>query len=131
MKVYVAAPYADAPMVRELHNELCGTGWEPTSTWAEIADAAEDFTLSTPSQLRKAAQANDADIMRSHVLLVIAREGAGGEMFAEARLALVHGIPVVWVGRFVLSAWRHGVTRCATVAEGLQALQPAVAKTLR
>lgn len=57
------------------------------------------------------AEKNDGDLLDSHVVLVIAREAVGGEMFSELRLALVHQVPVIYLGeRRVLSAYRAGVT---------------------
>jgi hypothetical protein len=44
-------------------------------------------------------------------------------MFAEARLALEHGIPVVWVGaRRPLSGYRPGVIRVDTLEAGVDLL---------
>ncbi len=119
MKVYVAAPYADAEQVRILHERMRAFGLKPTSAWAEQADGAEDFSLFTPADLRRFALKNDADLSSSDCVLVLSRVGAGGEMFAEARLALVEGLPVYWVGRRTLSAWREGVTLCEDTDDAL------------
>ncbi len=108
--VYVAAPYADALKVRALHTRMRLLGLRPTSTWAEAAAGAEDFSKFTPEQLRQFALSNDSALLSSDFVVVLARDGAGGEMFAEARLALDRGIAVYWVGRRTLSAWREGVT---------------------
>lgn len=115
MNVYVAAPYDDAAVVRNIHARLRALGIDPTSRWAEYATGAEDFETLSPAQLADIAGSNDYDVRRSHAMLVMARVGAGGEMFSEARLALVLGVPIVWHGRLTLSAWRPGVVRVATL----------------
>lgn len=117
--VYVAAPYADAEQVRALHRRMRVMGLQPTSSWAEAADGPESFTNKLPEVLRDFALANDAELLRSSAVLVLARDGVGGEMFAEARLALDNDIPVFWVGRRTLSAWREGVVLCEDVDDGL------------
>lgn len=110
--VYVAAPYADAAFVREaIHPALRARGLTCASLWAESARGPEDFAALTPVALADAARWNDRDVINADVLLVLARDGAGGEMFGEARYALALGIPVVWHGRRTLSAWRPGVHR--------------------
>lgn len=112
MKVYVAAPYDAAGFVREhVHERLRSIGLDPTSRWAEHALGPENFDHFSPADLRLIAEANDRDVERSDVVLVIARAAAGGEMFAEARYALMLGKHLVWVGRRILSSWRHGVER--------------------
>lgn len=122
LRVYVAAPFADAHVVRDVHERLLSLGMLPTSTWATTANGEEDFSAYTPERLRDFALANDADVRRSHALLVMARAGAGGEMFSEIRIALEWGKPVFWVGRRTLSAYRNGVVLCDDVDEALGAL---------
>jgi hypothetical protein len=120
VRVYVAAPYADAPRVRAVHDELRNAGFEPTSRWADAANGPETLDVLPLSDVRAIARANDDDLQRAHFLLVLARDGAGGEMFAETRLALDSGIPVVWVGsRRPLTAYREGVVRVGDVNEAL------------
>jgi hypothetical protein len=121
--VYVAAPYVDAPIVRMVHERLRDLGITPTSRWAEEANGAEDFVKMVPDALRAVAESNDRDLTKARALLVLSRHGAGAETYAEARLALVLGKPVVWAGRLTLSAWRTGVTRVAGIDEGIEALQ--------
>lgn len=111
LHVYVAAPYEDAALVREVHAELEKYDIVATSLWADEARGAEDFSTYTPTQLRAAAESNDEDIDRSHAMIVMARKGAGGEMFAEARYAAHLGMPTFWCGRMTLSAWRWNVVR--------------------
>ncbi len=121
--IYVAAPYEDAGYVREhVHERLRALGFEPTSRWAETARGPEDFARFSADELRVIAEGNDLDVAGSKAVLVLARAGAGGEMFAEARLALAMGIPCIWVGRRTLSAWRLGVVRAADLDEALEIL---------
>jgi len=121
-KVYVAAPYADASLVRMIHEKLKTQDIGFTSSWAEEAKGAENFAAFSPERLREHAEANDGDVREANALLALARDGAGGEMFAEARIALEWGIPVVWVGRRILSAWRDGVALAEDLDNGIQKL---------
>lgn len=115
MRVYVAAPYDDAGGVRVIHGLLRAQGFVPSSRWATKATVPEDFSRMTANEIRAVAEDNDRDVGFSDAMLVVAREGAGGEMFAEARFASFLDIPIVWTGRLTLSAWRHGVLRCESV----------------
>lgn len=127
--VYVAAPYADAPLVREVHQLLSDAGITPTSTWAKDATPGpENQSAFTPEQLRAFAENNDADVLRADAVLVLAREGAGGEMFAEVARAQLWGKAVFWVGRRTLSAWRAGVQQCWSVGDALVALRGVAAR---
>lgn len=121
--VYVAAPYEDAAFVRDVvHESLRHRGYVVTSTWAESATGPENFARFSPEQLRRACATNDCDVMVANVVLVLARHGAGGEMFAEARYALTLGRPLVWCGHLRLSAWREGVVRCSDLDAAYYAL---------
>lgn len=122
LSVYVAAPYADAPHVRLIHERLIAQDIRPTSTWASTALGPEDFSKATAAGLLAVAATNDADLRGSDAVLVLARDGAGGEMFAEARVALEWGRPCVWVGRRTLSAWRRGVVLAEDVDDALRVL---------
>ena len=118
--IYIAAPFADAALVREVGARLPAFGAESRSTWAECADGPEQLEAMTPDEVRSVAAANDRDLLASFALVVLSRDGAGGEMFAEARLALEYGIPIVWVGkRRPLSAYREGVIRVDTIEDAL------------
>ncbi len=121
---YVAGPYADAPRVRQLHAELRALGIRPVSRWAEEATGPEALEELSLSAVRAIARRNDDDLLNAHFAIVLARDGAGGEMFAEVRLALDSGIPVVWVGkRRPLTAYREGVVRVASVFDALSFAQ--------
>jgi hypothetical protein len=109
LRCYVAAPYADAAYVRIVHATLEAHGIKPVSTWVERAEGVEDFHRLALADLRRIAQENDADVRLADVVLMLARKGAGGEMFAEARLALDLGKTVIWTGRLTLSSFRPGV----------------------
>lgn len=122
MNVYVAAPFEDAGIVRMVHERFASLGLTPTAKWADHADGKEDFARFEPARLRAFAHQNDKDLRDSDVVLVIARAGAGGEMFAEARLAIEWGKAVVWVGRRILSAWRHGVVSADSIDDAVDLL---------
>jgi hypothetical protein len=118
LRVYLAAPFADAPQVRELDETLEAMGIEVTSTWAHGASGAEQLDVMDVEAVRSLALTNDRNLATAHLLVALARDGAGAEMFAEVRLALAHRIPVLWVGtRRPLSAYREGVLRVATRGE--------------
>lgn len=118
-RTYVAAPFEDAHLVRDIHVRMRALGIEPTAQWVKGADGKENQAAFTDEQLRDFALGNDRDIMRSNAMLVIARPGVGGEQFAEVRYALMWGIQVYWVGRRILSAYREGVTICESVEDAL------------
>lgn len=128
LTVYVAAPYDDAAFVRDVvHAKLIELGATPMSLWAEKAAGPEDFSKMTVDALRAAARDNDRDLRASAVCLVIARPGAGGEMFAESRVAAEWGKAIVWVGRRTLSAWRTGVVRVESLDDAFAVLARMVA----
>jgi hypothetical protein len=119
-RVYVAAPYEDAPGVRRVHALLRYLRLEPTSTWAEEADGPEVLEKMPLDVVRALADRNDADLESSSALLVLPRAGAGREMYAEVRLAIERNIPVIWVGGpRPLSAYRVGVARVDDLTEAL------------
>lgn len=120
LRCYVASPYDDAPLVREVHARLRALGVRPTSTWAEHATGPERLDEMPLEQLRAIAVRNDVALAESDVVMVLPREGRGREMYGEARLAVAFGIPVLWVGSTrCLTAYRAGVERVATVEDAL------------
>ena len=124
LRCYVAAPFVDAPYVREVHGCLRLLGIEPSSSWAELADGQPEQLEAMPlEQVRAIAERNDHALATSDVVLVLPREGAGREMYAEARLAIAIGLEVIWVGGpRPLSAYREGVTLVDTVQEAFRCL---------
>ncbi|MGO8994461.1 MAG: hypothetical protein ACLQVI_14175 [Polyangiaceae bacterium] len=123
LRVYLAAPFLDAPVVRDLGATLEALGIGVTSTWARHASGPEALGAMPVDEVRRIALANDRDLLAAHLVVALAREGGGAEMFAEVRLALAHRIPVVWIGtRRPLSAYREGVLRVASLAEGVKFL---------
>jgi len=125
LRVYVAAPFGDALLVRDAHMFLYALGMQPTSTWAQEADGEPEDLAAMPLRVvRRLAQRNDDDLACSDVVLVLPRDGAGREMYAEARIAVALGIPVIWVnGPVCLTAFREGVTRVSTFEEALALLE--------
>lgn len=110
LRCYLAAPYDDAPLVRDLHRRLSARGVRCTSAWAEQADGPERLDLMPLEELRARALANDVALAESDVVVVLPREGKGREMYGEARLAVAFGIPVIWVGPTrCLTSYRAGV----------------------
>lgn len=120
LRCYVAAPFGDAPFVREVHARLRALGIEPTSAWAEHADGPELLEEMPLDDVRALAARNDHALSVSDVVLVLPREGAGREMFAESRLAVAFGIPVLWVGfPRCLTSYREGVDRFPSLEAAL------------
>jgi hypothetical protein len=122
-RVYVAAPYGDASLVRRVHDLLRRLRLEPTSRWAENALGAENIETLPLDVVQALAEVNDRDLLDADAVLVLPRDGAGREMYAEARLALEHRIPVFWSGRpLCLSSFRAGVRRCSDLVDAVLAL---------
>lgn len=119
---YVAAPYLSAAFVRVVHESLVSHGIAPTSTWAEQAVGVEDFSRYSPEALRGVAAQNDADLRASDVVFLLDLDGSGRETYAEGRIALEWGKPVVWLSRRGLSQWRDGVVRVDAVEDGISTL---------
>jgi hypothetical protein len=130
--VYVAAPYALAPMVRAIHERLYAAGCAPTSQWARLAKhTLEQLERCSPDELRSAWELNDACIDGSDAMLFVACLNKGGESFVELGRALQLGIPVLWTGeRRILSSYRNGVYR-VTLDEAMRALEHAAAAANR
>lgn len=132
LRCYVAAPFEDAPLVRDVHARLVMLGMQPTSEWAETPAATgerENLRELTIHELAYLAGRNDGAVMTSDAVLVLARDGVGGEMFAEARLAYALGSALVWVGRTTLSAYRPDVVRVSSLDEAFLALSR-IARTM-
>ncbi len=124
LRCYVAAPFIDAPYVREVHACLRLLGIEPTSSWADHANGPEDLASMPLAQVRAIAERNDHALATSDIVLVLPRDGAGREMYAEARIALAIGMPVIWVGGpRPLSAYREGVLLVDTLPEAFRELR--------
>jgi hypothetical protein len=119
--IYIAAPFTDAALVRDIEPRFLPIGAESHSTWAQAANGPERLESMPLEMIQHIAAANDRDLLSAFAVIVLSRDGAGGEMFAEARLALEYGIPVVWVGRRrPLTAYRPGVVRVHTVEEAVE-----------
>jgi hypothetical protein len=108
LRVYVAAPYRRAGLVRALMATTPHVRW--TSRWAMGARGPEQLETLTRDEQRRLAAGNDEDLADSHVVLAIAFPGEGGEMFSEIGRALMERTPVIWTGpRKTLSTAREGV----------------------
>lgn len=127
MKVYIAAPYADAALVRIVKGKLEDLGAEVLASWAVEAVGPEDLEAMGAAARRAAIDKNDRELQAADVLLVLAREGSGGAMFGEARLAIECGALVIWAGRRTLDAYRESVLRVADANEGAQVVAELVA----
>lgn len=118
-RIYVAAPYEDANLVRQTHLKLEQQDFAPVSFWAIAAHGPEALN---EQSAKWAIKHNDEDLESAAGVLALCREGAGGEMYAEITRALIWGKPVFWVGHRRLSAYRHGVTLCDDIDDAIDAL---------
>jgi hypothetical protein len=82
-------------------------------------DDHDDETLAG-ARLDAANAEADEDMRASHAVLVLSPDG---EALCEAARAVLLGIPVVWVGREVRTAFRSGVVRVGSVAEAVTVLR--------
>jgi len=107
VKVYIAAPYGEAIFVRtEVFSMLRAAGLEPVATWAVEANGEQENLLTISREiLRSRWIRNRSDLTRSDAVLVIARDGCGGEMFAEIEQARFAALSIYWCGRLTLSAF--------------------------
>ncbi len=120
VNLYVATAFRNAAEARKVHARVARWGVTPVSSWAVNAHGPEDLSALSRKSVQALAHLNDHDLLSAHLVLVIAREGEGGEVFAETRLALAHRIPVLWTGeRRILSAYREGVLRVARIDDAL------------
>lgn len=138
LRIYVAAAFRTAPLVRDIHARIRELGHTPTSTWAETAnDCAEDLDSLTDGEAQALWETNHGAALRANIGIVIARpvtvviDGEpidvphGRETFAEASTLLHGGALVVWIGRETLTARVHRdqTRRVATVEEALAYLE--------
>lgn len=120
LRVYVASPFALREEVKALHDRLRTAGLEPVAQWPYGTEKESELT--TP-MARALADRNDLDVDGSHALLVLGRPAAGGEMLCEVARALAARTPIVWTGeRIVLSTFREGVLRAASMEDALTVL---------
>jgi hypothetical protein len=125
LPVYVAGPWTLGPWIRsEVYERLGFIGACPVSSWTNAADgSAEDLYAISDEDKLAACNANDRDLHRAAVVLLVTAHGVGSASFGEARYALALRKPVVWVGpRFNVDAWRPGVTRVTDLDEAMVVL---------
>ena len=127
LPVYVAAPYDRAYDVRTVHEQLRARGAKPTSQWATLAKGIEQLDVMSRSEIASAIEVNDHCLRQARILLVLASQGTGGEMFAEVARALSWGMGVLWVGRRILSAYRPNVYLCEHRGAAFAAIEYAAA----
>ena len=122
MRVYLAAPFVDYREAHRVRAVLADSGHSCTSSWIIQAIALGGREELDERTATTALAYNDADVAGSQALLLLARAGAGGECFAELRYAQTLELPCVVLGRAILSAWRPGTVRVATLEGALAAL---------
>ena len=134
MKVYIAAPYAEAVFVRkEVFALLRGAGLEPVATWAIEADGLPENLFALGKDIARSRWIrNRTELLNADAVLVIARQDQGGEMFAEIEAARFARMPIFWTGRHTLSAFDRSVCyrTASTALEGLSGAIEAAADML-
>lgn len=124
IRVYVAAPFDDGPrLATTVIPEMIYAGLIPLASWIDDAVSGKTDQALTVAAAQAALHVNDFELLSSDAILVIARDGVGGEMFCEVGRAIVQRLPIFWVGRRVLSSWRPGVTVCDSVADAIDAIK--------
>lgn len=124
LKVYIAAPFARWSRAKRARTLLRDLGFVVDSSWIDDAERAGGRESDNPGLMQDALARNDADVSTSDVVLAMTWHGEGGEMFAEARLALLRGIPVLWVGeRFIGSSFRAGSERFTEMLDAFARLE--------
>jgi hypothetical protein len=122
-RIYLASAYGRADFIETIVRPKVEVhGFIVTSSWHEKASGPEQLDRMTEAQRQRIIEQNDHDIASADVMLLLA-EAACRETYAEAARALILDQPVVWVGdTYPLSAYRHGVTRCSTLAAAMDVL---------
>lgn len=93
MRVYIAAPKAEALRARRAASLLRKCGIEVVSTWHEtIEEGAEDPFFGREEILSK----NLHDLSRANAVLALTSDNAGRETYVEIGRALERGLRVVW-----------------------------------
>lgn len=126
MLLYLASSYTNAAWIESFVRprvELAGC--VIVSTWHDLPHAPEDLESLSDDERHRIAAQNDRDLSRAQAALVIADERSG-ETFVEAGRAWQAGTPIVWTGRAILTAYRPGVVRCATLGEAFNVLDEMV-----
>lgn len=122
--IYLAAAYSNARFIDEqVAAAASARGFTARSTWHAPPYGPEDLPSMDADDVRAIADQNDRDLSGSDVVLVLLDNGR--ETLCELRFATMLSIPVVAVatdGRFPLSAYRRGVTRCRTLADAYDVL---------
>lgn len=124
MKAYVASPFARWTRAKRIRVLLRELGYSVDSAWIDDAERAQGRESENVGLMRDAMARNDHDVATSDVVIALTFPGEGGEMFAEARLALHLGIPVLWVGsRRIGSCYRDGSERYDEVMDAFARIE--------
>lgn len=113
IRVYVAAPFGRWSIAAGIGRAL--ENMAPVrlvASWLDVASKAHGIDrLDSIEDARRQAKQNDRELEGAHVVLALGFPHEGREMFAEVRMAVEYGIPVVWCGPTYLTAMREGVVR--------------------
>jgi len=126
MKVYLAAPLAEAPRVHQLAADLFDLGLHVVSTWhattATVDPHDEDVRL-------RVLEGNLAELAHADVLVAVTDRGTPRATFAEIGYALARRTRVIWLagaagaGRCIFDAHTL-VTRVTSWADVLDVVRP-------
>lgn len=122
MKVYIAAPFGRWSRAKRLRTMLRAAGYTCASEWIDDAERLGGReSTGNVGVMRDALARNDHDVLTSDVLIALTFPAEGGEMFCEATLARLSGIPVLWAGeRQIGSSVREGCHAFDDVADALR-----------
>ena len=95
---YIAAPLGEWVRASIVAAHAASAGYDVASRWhddaAVRAGAADPLDDATRARI---AAANDADLARAHIVIVLTAWGSPRSTYVEAGIALALGRPVLWV----------------------------------
>jgi hypothetical protein len=110
MRVYLATAFSNWPEAKRVRGLLFDAGVDCSSSWIDVAEerAGKDAAVSEDKDFaRECYRRNYADLDASDALLMLRVDGAG-EAFFEAAYAMFEiCIPVLWVGKPLLTITAH------------------------
>jgi nucleoside 2-deoxyribosyltransferase len=97
MRIYIAAPLAQAPAANEAALRLEAHGHEVVSSWHRVVSSEGWQSDPEPDRVRaRILSENLADLDGAEAVLALCHEGTPRATFAEIGYALARGLTVVW-----------------------------------
>lgn len=123
VRIYVAAPFQEYQLVREVQNALRGWGHEITQDWTQGAEGKprEQESAMSPGDKWLAAWRNKRGVRTADALVLLASEKHKGTgVWVELGMALAYDIPVAVMGPMAMdrTIFLHlGAEHCANLVE--------------